>query len=211
MQPVIKKYSNKELDNCRFLHLIIATSGLMNPKENEAIDYSNACEKCKAGRQIKLPLIVPQNSMGKKKLDQNGRFGFLVFENDLIKKISDSRLEGIEFENAEIGKNKNDFKVGIITHELPKMSDKSIVKQSQVCGICGRSGHYSYYDKIDEFWYQKRTLDKADKDFYRTWEYFGIWEMGQNLQSIIISQRVRQLLKGYKLRHLKYEPIFEEK
>ena len=134
MQPVIKKYSNEELDNCRFLHLIIAPSGLKNPKESQEIDYSNACKKCKAGRQIKSPLIIPQNSMGKKKLDQNGRFGFLIFENDLSDKIENLKLKGIEFKKAELGKNKNDFKVGIITSELPKMSEKSIVKQYQVCG-----------------------------------------------------------------------------
>lgn len=210
MKPVIKKYSDKELDNCRFLHLIIGTSGLNNPKENQVIDYSNACEKCKAGRQFVLPLIIPQNSMGKKKIDQNGRFGFLIFENDLTEKIIDLKLNGIEFKNAQLGTNSCDFKVGIIKSELPKMSQKSIVKKFQVCDICGRSGHYSNYDKVDEFWYLKTELDKAGKDFYRTWEYFGIWDMGQNLQSIIISQKVRQLLKNCKLRHLKYEPIFEE-
>jgi hypothetical protein len=90
------------------------------------------------------------------------------------------------------------------------MSDKSVIKKFQICELCGRSGHYSNYGKVDEFRYSKSVLDKAEYDFYRTWEYFGIWELGQNFQSIIISQRSRQLLKRFNLRHLKYEPIFEE-
>ena len=148
--------------------------------------------------------------MGKKKIDQNGRFGLLILENDLIEEINTSKLNGIEFYNAELGRNKTNFKVGHITNELPQISDKSVIKKFEICELCGRSGHYSNYDKVDEFWYKKNDLDKANKDFYRTWEYFGIWDMGQNLQSIIVSQRFRQLLKGFKLRHIKYEPIFEE-
>ena len=210
MPPVIKKYTEKELDASRFLHLIIATSGLKNPKENQIIDYSKACPKCKAGRLFKYPLIIPQNSMGKKKIDQNGRFGFLIFENDLINEIKDLKLKGIDFYTAELGRNKTDYKVGYIIDELPKMSKRSVVKEFQICELCGRSGHYSNYDKVDEFWYHKNDLDNAGNDFYRTWEYFGIWDRGQNLQSIIINQRVRQLLKRFNLKHLIYEPIFEE-
>ena len=207
--PTIKKYTDKELDNCRFLHLIIATNGLNNPPESQQIDYTNSCPTCKAGSQFKYPLSVTQNSMGKKKVDQNGRFGFLIFENDLVQKIIEADLSGIEFFPAELGRDNSNFKVGNIISELPKFSDKSVIKKFQICETCGRSGHYSNYDKVDEFWYSKNDLDKAQNDFYKTWEYFGIWDIGQNLQSIIISQKARQFLKQFKLRHLKYEPIYE--
>ena len=207
--PTIKKYTDKELDNCRFLHLIIATNGLNNPPESQQIDYSKSCPTCKAGRQFIYPLSVSQNSMGKKKVDQNGRFGFLIFENDLVQKIIEADLSGIEFFPAKLGRDNSNFKVGNIIAELPKLSDNSVIKKFQICETCGRSGHYSNYDKVDAFWYSKNDLDKAQNDFYKTWEYFGIWDMGQNLQSIIISQKARQFLKQFKLRHLKYEPIFE--
>lgn len=207
--PVTKKYTDKELDNCRFLHLIIATSGLHNPPDTQLIDYTNSCPTCKSGRQIQYPLKVTQNSMGKKQIDQNGRFGFLVFECNLVQEIDKANLTGINFYPVEIGRDKSNFKVGYITTELPQMSDNSIIKKFQICETCGRSGHYSNYDKVDEIWYNKNSLDNAQDDFYRTWEYFGIWEMGQNFQSIIISQRVRQFLKQFKLRHIKYEPIYE--
>ena len=147
--------------------------------------------------------------MGRKKIDQNGRYGFLVFENDLVQKINDTGLSGIEIYPFQIGKDTSNFKLGQINDELPQLSGKSIIKKFEICKTCGRSGHYSNYDKVDEFWYSKIVLDKAQNDFYKTWEYFGIWNMGQTLQSIIISQRVRQFLKQFKLRHLKYEPVYE--
>ena len=207
--PIIKKYTDSELNNCRFLHLIIATNGLNNPPENQQIDYTNSCPTCKAGRQFKYPLTVTQNSMGKKKVDQNGRFGFLIFENDLVQRIMEAELSGIKFYPVKLGRDNSNFKLGDITAELPKLSDNSVIKKFQICETCGRSGHYSNYDKVDEFWYSKNELDEVKNDFYKTWEYFGIWDMGQNLQSIIISQKARQLLKQFKLRHLKYEPIYE--
>ncbi len=189
--PTIKKYTDKELDNCRFLHLIIATQGLYNPPASQQIDYTNSCPTCNAGRQFKYPLSVTQNSMGKKKIDQNGRFGFLIFENDLVQKIIEADLCGIEFFPVKLGRDNSNFKLGNIMAELPKFSDNSVIKKFQICETCGRSGHFSNYDQIDEFWYSKNDLDKAQNDFYKTWEYFGIWDMGQNLQSIIISQKAR--------------------
>lgn len=207
--PVIKKYTDKELDNCRFLRLIIATSGLNNPPESQPIDYTESCPTCKAGRQFQFPLKVTQNSMGKKKIDQNGRYGFLVFDNDLVQRVIKSDLKGIEFFPIEMGRDKSNFKLAQITSELPKFMDKTVIHKFEVCENCGRSGHYNNYDKVDEFWYNKSDLDNATNDFYRTWEYFGIWDMGQNFQTIIISQKSRQFLKQLKLRHLIYEPIFE--
>jgi hypothetical protein len=207
--PIIRKYSDGELDKCRFLVLIIATSGLNNPPDNQQIDYYSSCPTCKAGRQFKFPIKVTQNSMGKKKIDQNGRYGFLVFENNLVQKIIQADLKGIEFFPIEMGRDKSNFKLGQITSELPQLIDRSIIYKFKVCETCGRSGHYNNYDKVDEYWYNKSDLDNATNDFYRTWEYFGIWEMGRNFQTIIVSQKTRQFLKQFKLRHLKYEPIFE--
>lgn len=210
MIPVVKKYTNKELDECRFLHLIISTTGLENPHKECIIDEANSCPICKAGRKINFPFRISKNTMRMKKIDHNGRYGFLVFDKDIVQEIKDAGFSGIEFYDLEIGKNKIDFKVADIISELPQMSTKSVVLKHQICTLCGRSGHYSNYDKVDEFWYYKKDLENADKDFYKTWEYFGIWDLGENHQSIIISQRVRQVLKRFKLKHLKYEPIFEQ-
>jgi hypothetical protein len=208
-EPVIKKYNNVELDSCRFLHLIIASSGLNNPPENQLINYTDSCPTCQAGRRFNSQLKVTRNTMGNKKIDQNQRYGFLVFENDLAEKILKENLTGIEFNPIEIGKDNFNFKLGHITNELPKFSEKSVIKKFELCPSCGRSGHYSNYDKVDELWYNKVVLDNSPCDFYRTWKYFGIWSMGQTLQSIIVSQKVRQFLKQFKFKHLKYEPIYE--
>jgi|WetSurMetagenome_2_1015567.scaffolds.fasta_scaffold00675_14 hypothetical protein len=210
MPPVIKKYTEKELDGCRFLHLIIATSGLDNPRDNQVIDYSNSCPECKAGRQIKHPVIIPQNSMGKKKIDQNGRYGFLIFENDLIGELKANKIKGLEFYPAMLGKNTSDFQTGHIINELPPFAINSVILKEHVCPTCGRSGHFNYYNKINEYRYKTTVLDSISNDFYRTWEYFGWWERGATHQLILISQKTRQILKQFKLRHLQFEPIFEE-
>jgi hypothetical protein len=90
------------------------------------------------------------------------------------------------------------------------MSLNSVVLKENECPTCGRSGHYNYYDKINEYRYKRNELDFTNNDLYSTWEYFGWWQRGQNFPLIIISQKVRQILKTFKLRHLIFEPIFEE-
>jgi len=207
--PVFKTYTESELDTFRFLLLIVGTSGLDNPRENQTINYNCACPICKAGRQFEYPLKVPVNLMGKKRIDQNYRYGYIIIENNLVNEIKDSQLKGIDFKPAEMGRDLTNFQVCVISDELPRMSDRSVINKFETCGICGRSGHYSSLDKPDEFWYDKSILDKAMNDFYRTWEYFGIWDKGQTFQRIIVSQRTRQFLKRFKLRHIKFDPIFE--
>jgi len=210
-EPVIKSYTDNELDKFKFLRLVVKTSGLDNPIESQLIDYSESCSKCKAGRQFVNPLKVSKNSMLKKRIDMNFRYGYLIVDKELAHEIKEAKFNGIEFKEAELGKDKTNFMNALITAELPRMSERSIILKSQVCEICGRSGHYSNYDKADEIWYDSSVLKKATHDFYKTWEYFGIWDKGQTFQSIIISQRVRQFLKSLKLRHIGYEPIFENK
>lgn len=207
--PKIKYYTKTELDRHRFFNLIIATTGLENPKDETFLKLDNACSKCQAGRQFRIPFKVRQNTMGKKLVDQNQRYGFLIFQNSLVEKIKQENLTGIDFHKVEMGRNNTDFKYGEITNELPPMSAESVIKKSDVCTKCKRSGHYSNYDKIDQMVFSKTILDNLELDFYKTWEYYGIWDMGQNLQTIIVSKRVRELLESLKLRHIKFEPIFE--
>jgi hypothetical protein len=212
MTQPFKDFTKQQLEAARFLHLRICTTGLDNPKEgDEAYDYTYACPECKAGRQVKGELNLKPSRMGKKKLDMNFRYGFLVFEADLADKIRVQELKGIEFRKCSLGREQLKFKEGRILKTFPRFAHNTIIQKKNICQTCKKSGHYDAQLPPTEFWYQKSDLDLLSDDFYRSWEYYGIWNFGQSFPLLIVSQRFRSLLNAtYKLRHLRFEPIQEQ-
>ncbi len=212
MPPAKREYSKYEMNSARYFLVRICTSGLDNPKEgDEAFDYSNACPICKAGRIPKMNLQIPTNSMGEKMLDMNFRYGYLVFREEIVSKILEQKLKGINFRNISVGRESVVFKEGIVTSVFPRLSDKSIICIEELCYQCLKSGHYDTYEEYPEFWYKKKDLDILTQDFYLTWEYYGIWKMGATKQRLIISKRCKEsIFDKIKQRHIKFDPIFEE-
>ena len=84
-----------------------------------------------------------------------------------------------------------------------------------LCGTCGRAGHYDAPDRVTELRYDAYPRDAPD--FNRTREYFGVWRVrGQSSRLpvggasyTIVSQRVRRLFRELKVRHISFEPIFK--
>ncbi len=210
-QP-FKRFTKEEIKSARYFHLRICTSGLDNPKElDEAFSYENACPECNAGRIPTGELNLPRNSMGKKKLEQNFRYGYLIFDEELVKLVSDNNLTGIEFKSAVLGRDAYQFKEGRILNIFPKLSEKTILHTEQLCKTCGKSGHYDAQEAPTVFWLSKGEVDKLNLDFYLTWEYFGVWDMGQTYPLPIVSKNFRKvIIENMKLKHLKFEPIFEK-
>jgi hypothetical protein len=206
MNPLTKKYSDTELQSSPLIRVRFVTAGIDNP-EGEYLNEEGACPICKSNRLLVHPLIIPTNRIGKKKIDFNLRYGFLVLDKRLIEELKAAGLTGLESHSISLGKNHIDFNLLSIKNTLPKMSDQSSVHKYQICPNCGRSGHYDNYEIETRFKYHYLDIKDLKADFFKTWEYFGIWDMGQNFQEIIISQKAYKMLKQQKLRHLKFEPI----
>jgi hypothetical protein len=212
MTQPFREFTTEQIEAARFFHLRICTSGVDNPEEgDEAYDYTYACPECKAGRQVKGKLNIKPSKMGKKKLDMNFRYGFLVFESDLADKIRTEELKGIEFRSCSLGTDQLKFKEGSILNTFPKFAQNTIIHKENVCQTCKKSGHYDAQAAPTEFWYNKSDLNLLSDDFYLSWEYYGIWNLGQSFPLLIVSQMFRNLLTAaYKLRHLRFEPIQEQ-
>ncbi len=206
MKTFTKKYSDTELQSSPLIRIRFATTGIDNPK-GEYLNEEAACPICKSNRQLVHPLIIPTNRIGKKKIDFNLRYGFLVLDKTLLEELKAAGLTGLESHSISLGKNHIDFMSLSVKNTLPKMSDQSSVHKQQICPNCGRSGHYDNYEIETRLKYNYLDVKDLKADFLKTWEYFGIWEMGQNFQEIIISQKAYQMLNKLKLRHLKFEPI----
>ncbi len=210
-QP-FKEYQKEELKSARFFYLRICTSGLDNPKKlDEAFNYEYACSDCKAGRIPNEELHLPSNRMGKKKVDQNLRYGYLIFDKELVKRINESNLKGIDFRKAILGREFNQFLEGRVLNTFPKLTNNSILHTEDLCKTCGKSGHYNTQTGPTEYWAYKKDLEKLDKDIYLTWEHFRIWNKGQTYPLPIVNQQFRKVIyENSKLRHLRFEPIFEQ-
>lgn len=212
MPPAKRTYTKEEIDSARFFLVRICTSGLDNPKESDnAFDYSKACPICKADRISKTNLHIPVNSMGRKLLDMNFRYGYLIFHENLVTLIINQGIKGIDFVDCSVGREKSLFKEGKISNVFPKLSDKSIVLIENQCPNCLKSGHYDTYNVYPEFWHKRHDLDTLIDDFYLTWEYYSIWEKGATHPMLIISKKCKNLIfDKIKQRHIKLEPIFEQ-
>ena len=212
MPPAKRTYTKKEIDSARFFLVRICTSGLDNPKElDKAFDYSIACPVCKAGRIPKANFNIPTNAMGKKMLDMNFRYGYLIFHENLVFIIKNLDLKGISFVDCSVGRERLLFKEGKISNIFPRLSDKSIVLIKNLCPKCCKSGHYDNYNVYSELWHKKHDLDELTEDFYLSWEYFGIWEKGATHPRLIVSKKCKEIVfDKIRQRHIKLEPIFEQ-
>lgn len=212
MPPAKRTFTKEEIDLARFFLVRIGTSGLDNPKGlDDAFDYSDACPVCKASRIPKTNLHIPTNSMGKKMLDTNLRYGYLIFHVDLIAKIKNNDLRGIGFVDCSVGRERSLFKEGKISNIFPRLADKSIVTIEDQCPECFKSGHYDTYTIYSEFWYKNHDLDNLTDDFYLTWEYYNWWKKGATHPRLIVSKKCKELVfDKIKQRHIKLEPIFEQ-
>jgi ribosomal protein S27AE len=212
-----REYSQEELGNAQWLLLWIKTAGLYNPKDNQVFDKTKACSDCGTGAMPIPPLLISANQMGKKMIDHTVHAGLLIFNKELSKKIVNSGFTGIEFHQAILGKEKEQYMWGKVTSSFPPLHTKSVVKKRRVCNLCSRGGYFSVIQQVRELWYDNKNLFKFNqKDFNTTYEYFGtpyeyIGEKGRKLggrQLIIISQRTRQFFIKEKVRLLSFEPIF---
>lgn len=206
MEPFTKKYSKKELESCSLIRLRFATSGIDNPKNN-ITNENEACALCKAGRKIEHLIHIPVNRMGKKRIDINDRYGFIIIEKELAQMLKIQGLKGFDLENIVMGRDKNSYQELKIKNSLPKMSEKSSVHKYQICPKCGRSGHYDNYETETRFKYDKTRTSNLNSDFFLTWEYFGIWDMGQTSPQLVISNKAYKFLRELKLRHLIFDPV----
>lgn len=205
MKPFIKKYSAEELNSCKLIRVKFATVGLDNPKGNYLCEV-NSCKICGAGRKMIVPLHIPTNQMGRKRIDQNQRYGFIVVDVNLIEEIKNKELTGIQDYPIRMGRNESEFRLILIQNTLPQMSNNSQILKNDICPLCQRSGHYDYYDIESRFKYQNMPEDSWE-DFNLTWEYFGIWDMGNTSQELVVSKRAYEFLRDLRLGHLKFEPV----
>jgi hypothetical protein len=181
-----------------------ATTGLDNPNGDYLI--AGECDKCGAGREMRLPLHIPVNQMRKKRIDQNQRYGYVIADVKLVEEIGLHGLTGIQDHSVQVGVMKKEFRHIVVSNTLPRMAPESKINKVDVCPKCYRSGHYDNYARETRFIYN-RLKDDSWCDFNLTWEYFGIWDMGQNIQSLVVSKRAYEFIRNLRLRHIKFEPI----
>lgn len=206
MTPFKRKYLAQDLNPCALIRLRFATAGLDNPV-GDFLESSNACEICNAGRELKENLNIPTNRMGKKRIDRNERYGFIIIEGELARELLDNGLAGFDCHQVKLGKNDSTYKLMRIQQTLPWMTKDSAIQEQDICERCGRSGHYDNYEIETRFTYNYSDIKNLNGDFFVTWEHFGIWKMGQTHSEIVISQKAYRVLSSLKLRHLKFDPI----
>lgn len=204
-----REFSTKELNEYDYLVVSIATSGLENPSDSQKYDFSNACKHCGSGVQPIEPLVIPQNSMGKKLLDNTAHNGWLIFSKELAKKIEKEKLSGISFHSVKIGRNENDYLWGKVENVLPRLDSSSKLRfNHSYCETCKRSGNYENFETETRYFYDNSAFD-CFLDFNLTYEFFGEWKFSKlgGAQQLIVSQKTRQLFIEEKVRLLKYKPI----
>lgn len=204
-----REYSKTELDNCEYLVVNIATSGLENPVDSQSYDFRNACKECGSGLIPNEQLVISKNSMGKKLLDNTAHNQWLVFNKILAEKIEQNGFSGISFKPIKIGRNDNDYNWGKIDNILPKLNSSSKYRKNHSpCMTCGKSGNFENFDSETRFVYDKESFSFF-QDFNLSYEYFGEWKFSKmgGSQLLIISQNVRQFMIKEKVRFLAYKPI----
>jgi len=216
--PVLPNYTMNFLNECPWLHMRVATVGLLGGSNcYQPFDFKNACKTCGAGATPIVPIIADLNKMGKKKLDQTAHDGFTIISQDLSQQLSQTDLTGYSIEavrhKTQSAQISTRFAWLHVSNVWPKLDERSVLQLEDLCQQCGRAGHFDTYSRLTKLWYD-HAPENAN-DFNQTWEYFGVWrapgKSAPNVggaQWIIVSQRARRFFLEHAVKYLQFDPIF---
>lgn len=212
-----RQYDGAELDATPWLHLRVATAGLLGGVNlDQPYDAAASCRECGAGARPIPPVIADLSRMGRKALDRTAHDGLVIVTNALAAAMEQSDLTGVTFLPARRRSRKESdsgFRVLSIASTWPQLSGSSHVDRRHVCPVCGRGGHADVPHGVTELRYAEPPQQAADWNC--TWEYFGDYGRSGDPRAqrvggapaLIVSQGVRQLLQRQRVRQLLYEPI----
>lgn len=198
-----RKYTKKEMNSYDFYILNMIYPYQHSPKD--AVDFgtkyddNSGCPKCGRGKIQTSELIIDLNKMKKYQLATMAPEIFV--RSDIKEVLEENNVTGIRFGEVKDYKERETliFNQLFIDNILPPMSDKVIIEYEDIskCKLCGFGGIYPRSELI----YPKEKQSDF-KDFNITYEY--LW--GYSLRAVIVSAKVRKILKEVKCR-VGYEPI----
>jgi hypothetical protein len=215
-----RQYDDAELAAMPWLHLRVATAGLLGGVNlDQPYDAAASCRECGAGARVIPPVIADLARMGRKALDRTAHDGHVIVTDALATAIEQSDLSGVAFLPARRrSRQQSDsgFRALSIVNTWPPLSGSAHVDRGHRCPVCGRGGHADLPYGVTELRYEEPPQRAADWNC--TWEYFGDYRGSGNPRAtrvggapaLIVSQRVRQLLLRQRVRHVLFEPIFFE-
>ena len=210
-----REFTARELDASPWLRLVVKTAGLSGGSNlDQPFDRTRACRTCGAGSSAVPPLRADLARMGKKDIDRTSHDGSLIVSRRLADALIAADFGGFELRPVK-GRSRRYENAGYRwlepVSEWPPMAPTRVLGQDDPCTSCGRSGHYSPGSVAMEFHYSAMPATAADIAY--TWEYFGLWQgppLGNRVggaRELIVSQRMRTLLRDLKVRHVAFEPV----
>ena len=212
-----RQYDDGELGAMAWLHLRVATAGLLGGVNlDQPYDIAASCPECGAGARAIPPVIADLARMGRKALDRTAHDGLVIVSDALATAIEQSDLTGVTLLPARSRSRRETdpgFRVLSLESTWSRMSGSSNVDRGHLCPVCGRSGYADDPRGVTELRYTQPPPHAADWNC--SWEYFGDYRGSGNPRvprvggapALIVSQRVRQLLTRQHVRQLRYEPI----
>jgi hypothetical protein len=213
-----REYSLEELDSADWLIMRIATAGLYGGVDyGQSYRFENACGTCGAGAELVPPLVAELGKMGKKDIDHLVYEGHFIVTKRIATALVKAGITGIEPTPVQTPRRPpSAHHVWLrITSEFPRLDESTTGYETEApCTVCGRGGHYGSAKKPEVPRY--KPVPGATPDFNRTWEYFGDWRQVRSethsrpvggSQGVVVSQRVRRVLQGLRVRRLVWIPM----
>lgn len=158
-------------------------------------EYVDCCPKCKIGGKVKGDILIDRKFIRKQ--------GIACVVPDIIVTpqvkwaFEQENLTGVSFKHNVSdwkGREMPDYYSMIIESILPPMDEKTWFRTDPPAKHCSECGRIVPYVRSN-YYYKKKDFDNA-KDFNYTYEFLNNWTK----RSIIISKRVKDVLKKYKIR-----------
>jgi hypothetical protein len=213
-----REYSRRDLDQAQWLLLWVATAGFWGGADfGQEFDFSDACTECGSGARLIGPLVTELGRMGKKEIDHVVYEGHLIVSQRLAELLAAAGVVGMEAAAVRNRRGRvSDKFVWLRCTEVcfPFSARTRGVVSADRCATCGRGGHFGNATAPLEVHYDAppTTVDIAE-----TLERTGlatdrrlptqVRPIGGSAFGIVASQRMRQILMGAKVPHLKWIPV----
>lgn len=195
-------YTKKEIDNAEFFQLIepfpLELEG--TSAADYGTQYDGCCSRCGFGGTRIGDIFIDRKFTKKAKI--GNLFPELYVAEDIRTLIDANNLTGITFGKPiqdYRGRDMSLYYSAQIENVLPPLSETTCLEPSGL--LCPSCNHETVYLRSD-LQYKKEALQSA-KDFNLTREHLDNW----NLRSIVVSARVRNLLKEYKMKVGRFIPV----